>query len=215
MERKPVLATSYELSAWNPILEKSEGDRAAPYLLELAGCLMDPLEQNRIVGRLHAHILCDWIINLEGMLEVEPSWGYLRKIMDADAGGGVCPDVAACLYVPQERVERGDLMVVERVEVLPEYEGWGFGGELIEDAFRTAARNVSLAVLRPFPLQFEGGERHSPAPSPWGPEWHQAMCLNQRECSKEDAMKRIIASYRRAGFVDLSDEPDPLMGKPA
>ena len=54
-----------------------------------------------------------------------------------------------------------NLLVIDRLEVLPEYRGCGLARVMLEDAIRLFSRRIDIVALKAFPLQFEAALRMS------------------------------------------------------
>ena len=94
-----------------------------------------------------------------------------------------------------ELLEGGDLQLVNRMEVDPAHRGHGLGLFMIEAADHVLNGHMSSQVIKPFPLQFEGGDfGFPPPPAEAGEERRRALAA---------ARAKISAYYDRIGFTQV------------
>ena len=105
------------------------------------------------------------------------------------------------------REECGNLLIFDRVEVLPEYRGNDLALRYYNTALLRFGANCSLAVLKPFPLQCE-----SAGDEPASQEaWREALCLGEFSRDRRAGTGRLKRHYERCGFKALRGSPLMLL----
>lgn len=89
-----------------------------------------------------------------------------------------------------------NLLVLDRLEILPEYRGHGLGEKIIRTLIRRYGQGAELVAIKPFPLQFEAG--------PPSPEFGARMQLGLFSQDQRLATRTLRAYYQRLGFVPVS-----------
>lgn len=88
-----------------------------------------------------------------------------------------------------------NLLNIDRVEILPEFRGHGYGKEVIKDIILRFYSSFGLAVLKAFPLQLE---------AKIGPdEWGEKMKYSEMEQNPTKAKKSLYDFYRSMGFENI------------
>ncbi|MFC1779435.1 hypothetical protein ACFLZU_03760 [Thermodesulfobacteriota bacterium] len=85
-----------------------------------------------------------------------------------------------------------NILIIDRIEILPEYRGEGLAKEAINEAIRLFSSRADVAVLMADPLQFE--------PNRDSPEWDKKMRLGELEQEREKANKALVSFYEGLGF---------------
>lgn len=91
-------------------------------------------------------------------------------------------------------VLNANLLVLERVELAPEYRGHDYGLAAMEAILRAEGSSYGLAVLKAFPLQYEGSERMRQFPDEFARD-----------------TRKLQKHYARLGFKSLPRTPLMLM----
>lgn len=94
-----------------------------------------------------------------------------------------------------------NLLVIDRIEVLPVFRGKGLAKLIINDAINLFSSRADLVALNAFPLQFESnGPKYRPM------KWARMMELNKLEGDERMANNRLSAFYESLGFIKMVDE---------
>lgn len=94
-----------------------------------------------------------------------------------------------------------NLLIVDRIEVLPEYRGYGLAKSIIEDAMRLFSPRTDIIALKAFPLQLCHKDTNN-EPN----EWQMMMKLHELEQDEIRAKDRLEAFYSELGFVSTGSE---------
>lgn len=105
------------------------------------------------------------------------------------------------------REDCDNLLIFDRVEVLPEYRGNDLALRYYNTALLRFGAGCSLAVLKPFPLQCES-TCDEPASKE---EWRQALRLSDFSRDRRAATLRLKRHYERCGFKALRGSPLMLL----
>lgn len=102
-----------------------------------------------------------------------------------------------------DRLSRGyidglDLLVIDRIEILPEFRGKSIGLRVIRHMMSRFSVGAGVIALKAFPLQFEG-ENSDPEHQAWGNLLSLDRFVNNKRVSKAKLKKY----YKRLGFVSL------------
>ena len=99
----------------------------------------------------------------------------------------------------------GNLLYIQTHEIRPAHRGHGLGRWLLEAADAVQNAQMSICVLKPFPLQFEAAELHSwpnygfPAPPAAG--------TAARQAALDAAKARLVNYYSQLGFHQHNQGP--------
>lgn len=90
-----------------------------------------------------------------------------------------------------------NLLLIDRIEILPAYRGYGLASLTMKALIRRFGRGAGMAVIKPFPLQFE-----MDLPNLYGDwkEWRQRMGYSDMKGSEASATKALKAFYKKIGF---------------
>ena len=214
-ERNPLVyaSMSFEVhSVWDPMGERdTPSEWETP--IEIVGEATDHSHDDGPAARIHALLFTDWQGGLDpeaGSGSYLPSW--VESLLDPNVGG-LARDVPPPLNQDRDALEAGDLLTIQRMEVLPAYRGEGLGRVLMEELIFTFGRGASLIALKAHPLQYETVAGHVMW-SPWGPDWYEKMALTPGNTADFVAeRKQLMGYYGRTGFTAL-DRNDGLMVMP-
>lgn len=87
----------------------------------------------------------------------------------------------------------GNLLILDRLEILPAYRGRGVGLWCVERCVQQQARGCALVALKYFPLQFE----HAGL---WPREWQEKMRLEGYGRDRRASRAKLREYYARLGF---------------
>jgi len=95
---------------------------------------------------------------------------------------------------------QGDALVIELIEITPAHRGHRLGLFMIEAADTVINGNMSACIIKPFPLQFEGGTNTHGFPAPPGQSDSESNNRPSRQEALEAAKAKLRAFYCRLGF---------------
>jgi GNAT superfamily N-acetyltransferase len=93
-----------------------------------------------------------------------------------------------------------NLLVIDRVEILPRYRGQGLGAQVVKGLIWKFRQGAGLAVLKAFPLQFEYLHEH---PGTEVELWRRKMGLDGLPKDEVKATRRLKAFYADLGFMPI------------
>ncbi len=164
------------------------------YLGEHEGELIDS-ESGVHAGRSRV-----FIVDLEGAEEV--GLGAL-DVLDLDGAtepylsligheaGNFSPAVMRLLN--EEFAYSRNMLIIDRVELLPFYRGRGLGLQCMRTFLRHMSMGCRIAAIKPYPLQFEAGAARSE-------NWSDGLQLSSLTKSKRSALQRLKSHYSQLGF---------------
>jgi GNAT superfamily N-acetyltransferase len=131
-------------------------------------------------------------------------WGDYAGLFDKDRPHRF---TAAVERARADRGDCGNLLIFDRVEVLPEYRGNDLALRYYNAAILRFGAGCSLAVLKPFPLQCEStcDEPASKA------AWRQSLRLSDFSRDRRAATVALKRHYERCGFKPLRGSPLMLL----
>lgn len=101
----------------------------------------------------------------------------------------------ALLCLPQN----SNLLILDRVELLPEFRGQRLGLKVIKHVIRRFGNGASVVALKPYPLQFEYCRETS--------DWRKKMGLKSLESDRAKARRKLVTYYASIGFLELPKTP--------
>ncbi len=99
-----------------------------------------------------------------------------------------------------EEVWNSNLLIIDRIEILPDFRGKGLAERMINDAIKLFSATADIVVLKPFPLQFEYKD-----PEDTPEKWEKMMQLDQLNQNELLAKKRLSSFYQSLGFKPVED----------
>ena len=94
---------------------------------------------------------------------------------------------------------QSNILVIDRLEVLPRFRGKGVGAEIVKGLIRRFGHGASLAALKAFPLQLEKGY-----PTDAKVEaWRKRMGLEVLPQDTATAKRSLKAFYKGIGFIQV------------
>ncbi|KXF79740.1 GNAT family protein [Enterovibrio coralii] len=93
-----------------------------------------------------------------------------------------------------------NMLIIDRLEILPEYRGQGLGLKVLNEAIRLLSSDAQIVVLQSFPLQHEGSRCFD---TPEKAEWRKKMWPHKMAIGKPE--DRLKSYYESMGFIDLGD----------
>lgn len=98
-------------------------------------------------------------------------------------------------------IYNSNLLILDRLEVLPEFRGNDYARRIIDDGIKTFGSNAGLMALKAFPLQLEYHDENK-----LQDEWDKNMNMGTFETDEKKAFKKLISFYNQLGFRKISSE---------
>lgn len=89
-----------------------------------------------------------------------------------------------------------NLLNIDRIEILPEFRGSGYGKKVIKDIILRFNSSFGLAIIKAFPLQLEAEIGND--------EWREKMQYSEIEFDSTKAMKSLYRFYKSMGLKQIS-----------
>lgn len=86
-----------------------------------------------------------------------------------------------------------NILIIDRLEVLPKYRGMGLGKTMIEDAIKLFSNKTDIVALKAFPLQLEAEPNDMST-------WQKLMKFDRLEQDSKKAIKQLRQFYKSLGF---------------
>ncbi|GEN69615.1 hypothetical protein [Chryseobacterium rhizosphaerae] len=99
----------------------------------------------------------------------------------------------------QHEIYENDLLILSRIEILPEYRGVGIGHKWIKDFYVNFIQGCGLMALKVFPLQCESDHTLGR-----DKDWCDEMGYDKME-KGNDAFESLLQFYLKIGFQIFSD----------
>ena len=99
-------------------------------------------------------------------------------------------------------VYSGNILVLDRLEILPQYRGKKLGLIILRNAIARFSSGAGLVAMKPFPLQFEvkpSGETQK--------KWRDRMSLAQKSIDQDIATNTLCNYYSKLGFIKITGTP--------
>jgi len=98
-------------------------------------------------------------------------------------------------------ISGNNLFVVDRLEILPEFRGYGFGLKIIDFLIARLGLGAGLVAIKPYPLQFETNV------GKYDQEWTSKMRLGDLSKNEKQAFKILQDYYSKLGFIKFPKTP--------
>jgi GNAT superfamily N-acetyltransferase len=125
-----------------------------------------------------------WTLDLEAATEP-----YIALL--SEEAGNFGPAVLKILG--EEFVSNSNMLIIDRLELLPAYRGRGLGLKCMNACMRHLSAGCRIAAIKPFPLQFEPADRTVD-------EWQDALAFKSLSHDKRASTKRLKQHYEQLGF---------------
>ena len=132
------------------------------------------------------------------LLDTESSTApYIDLFCETDDGSSFIDEVEDAVgFLPGGR----DLLIADRIEILPRYRGHGLAERLIDDASQMFGGFAELIVLKPFPLQFEYHQKERNISA-----WEERIDAAGFQADEPFAQKKLIGHYEKMGFKKIEN----------
>ena len=127
---------------------------------------------------------------------------HIFKVIDADFGEF---DEKIMQHFDQV-VVGSNVCLIEKIQILPQYRGFGIGAQAIKDLVFHFSSACGLIMLEPYPLQFE---------SPLDVRENHALQLEKFEQDEEKATLQLMSYYQKLGFEAIEGIENLLFYNPA
>jgi len=125
-----------------------------------------------------------WTLDLEAA--TEPYMALLSQ-----EAGNFSPAVLKILG--EEFILNSNMLIIDRLELLPQYRGRGLGLRCMDACIRHFSLGCRIAAIKPYPLQFEPTGRSKN-------EWRDALAFKALSRDKRASTKRLKQHYGQLGF---------------
>lgn len=113
-----------------------------------------------------------------------------------DAGSSPVP--AAIKAIGEEPFFFANLLILDRLELLPEFRGRGLGLLILRRLIERFSAGTGVVAMKPFPLQFEVARHDGPG------EWSKALALETYSKDKRATMAKLQRYYAKLGFKKVA-----------
>jgi hypothetical protein len=155
----------------------------------------EEFEGDPVIGKAHVAVL-----NLEGadkagvarfdVLDTE-AWLAHYMALFSDYAGEFSKPVMKLLG--EDVVFSNNILILDRLEILPDYRGEELGLRFIKAAVRRYGIGCRLVAIKPYPLQHESTDRERD-------EWREQMALNALSKDQHASTAKLKRYYERAKF---------------
>jgi len=123
---------------------------------------------------------------------------YFEPIFGSEAPGFS----NALVNLLDHAVFSGNLLVINRLELLPEYRRKGIGLKVLRHIITRFSSGAAVVAIKPYPLQFEAS-----SPADEKSEWRDMMKLDQISTDLKVATEKLRQYYGKLGFLRLEGTP--------
>jgi hypothetical protein len=109
---------------------------------------------------------------------------------------------AVCKLLGENTVLWGNMLLLDRLEILPQFRGQQLGLRYMRAAISRFGMGCRIAAIKPFPLQFEGKLGPTPRRGA-GAESEVMSSLRSRVTEFRAATAKLKNYYAREGFVSV------------
>ena len=93
-----------------------------------------------------------------------------------------------------------NLLILDRIELLPAYRGRNWFTEILDDGIRHFGFRADLIALKAFPLQFEANSQSENII-----EWRNKMAIKLLSQDEKKSFRRLESYYKKFGFIKVSN----------
>jgi len=98
-----------------------------------------------------------------------------------------------------------NILVIDRVEILPAYRGMGLGLATIWDIIQRHSAACGIVALKAFPFQFRSGSRSGRLSFLEESDWNKRMGYDTHSYTMEFAHEKLIFHLMKFGFMRVGD----------
>ena len=141
-----------------------------------------------------------FVVDLEGasnqgfeaswMLDVDGATAPYMQLLGDEAGNF---SAAVLKILGEEFAHSINMLIIDRLELLPHYRGRGLGLQCSDACIRHLSPGCRIAALKPYPLQFEATNRDAN-------DWQEALAFGTLSRNKRLSTQRLKQHYGRLNF---------------
>ena len=98
-----------------------------------------------------------------------------------------------------------NILVIDRVEILPAYRGMGIGLSTLLDIIQRHSAGCGIVALKAFPFQFRSGSRSGRLSFLEESDWNKKMGYDTHSYTMEYAHEKLIFHLTKFGFKRIGD----------
>jgi GNAT superfamily N-acetyltransferase len=98
-----------------------------------------------------------------------------------------------------------NILVIDRVEILPAYRGMGIGLSTLLDIIQRHSAGCGIVALKAFPFQFRSGSRSGRLGFLEESDWNKKMGYDTHSYTMEYAHEKLIFHLTKFGFKRIGD----------
>ena len=98
-----------------------------------------------------------------------------------------------------------NILVIDRVEILPAYRGMGLGLATLWDIIQRHSAGCGIVALKAFPFQFRSGSRSGRLSFLEESDWNKKMGYDTHSYTMEFAHEKLILHLMKFGFKRIGD----------
>lgn len=155
-----------------------------------------------VVNTLHADVIYNWF----DILDLEAKTAPYITLFDYQNNGLSNPAyeaIGAPEHLFPEDVKSA--LIVDRLEIAPEYRGNAYGEIIISDAIEKFGQRADVIAVKPFPLQFEAISGERTRRSEDDLKWSLGMQLEKLCSDRKKALSKLQSYYKELGFKPAED----------
>lgn len=207
MSEDRLLTIGLSWSSESCILDYVEYSR---FVYETAGNLfgIDDTERRKLVGKFRVYYV-DVMRAIDAgvpiILVLEAHSSQVAEYFDPIFGSSA-PDFShQVLEMLDYDIFGGNLLILDRLEILPQYRGKGIGLRVLHHMIERFSPGAAVVAMKPFPLQFEFPSSDAQK------RWRARLGLDQLSTDKGLATEKLRQYYSKLGFLRLSGTPMMIM----
>jgi hypothetical protein len=118
------------------------------------------------------------------------------ELLNLQEAGNFSP--AVCKLLAEEMVMSQNMLILDRLEVLPEFRGEKLALRFMQAVIHRFAMGCRIVALKAYPLQFEASESDQNSDG-----WRSRLSLESLSSSEKVATAKLKSYYAREGFVSV------------
>jgi len=182
----------YQVSQWL-------GPDGDDFMLPMEGIIYGEADEEDPVKKIKLGDLKMYLVQVGNVINQEASLPFVldryQQIMDAGSAlfNDSFDDYSPWIQHRYEEAFAGDnILLLDRLTLEPEVRGQRLGLAVLHRAILDWSSGCSFIVMKPFPLQYEGGKPN--------PKKVAELRLEQFKASKAESFRRLRNYYKRLGF---------------
>lgn len=176
------------------------------FMYEVCGkilCGTIEADKDRIAGRFRVYYADFESAENHGVsaFEVLDTHQHTCEYAEAILGSNEAPFSARLQKLLGDEIWNFNLLILDRVEILPKYRGGGVGLLVLTTLIERLGAGAGVVGMKPFPLQLE------PKQSRDSSGWAKRLRLDDLPRDEKVAKEKLKQYYRKLGFVDMKSTP--------